>query len=619
MGVSSAALWSRALEESGIVLPRARVVGLAAPEAWEPWVRTLFPKYVKHPFAPRHEELWEWAWLIEKGVRPDVAFVAVWCRGGAKSTSAELLTVSLGVRGKRKYGLYVRETQDQADGSVGNIATMLESRSVERHYPEHADRRVGKFGNSRGWRRERIMTAGGFTVDAMGLDTAARGAKVDEDRPDFIVLDDIDGKLDTPATTAKKIALITTSILPAGSEDCGILAIQNLIIPDGFFSRLVDGRADYLARRKVSGPHPAILFRKTAERKKFWAWKRDDRTGTRRAVIVAGSATWAGQDIETCQRQIDDWGISAFEKEAQHEVKRTQESLALKFEPRRHLEDLEDAPLIEQLKSGAWRPFGGLDFGAWRFAFILRAVDPVGRVHQVAEYFQQRGATQNHDTHARALDAIAVHYACPKLRVWGDAANAQDITELNRALKRIKSKVRVVPVAQENKIRRTSIDRINDLLDKDALFYRRGVTRYVTDVLAQLDWPNPEDPNGPTIKREPDDFLVWRLGHNVTSAGEPQEGSRLLWEVEHWGYPIPVEGEAQEQDPDDSGTADGADCVAADRYGIMSWLRPGKDPEEEVESTFDPKVLQQDAERSRRLKHRKGKARGTFTNYSGGY
>jgi hypothetical protein len=47
----------------------------------------------------------------------------------------------------------------------------------------------------------------------------------------------------------------------------------------------------------------------------------------------------------------------------------------------------------------------------------------------------------------------------------------------------------------------------------------------------------------------------------------------------HWGYPVPKEGEAQEQDPDDN-TADGADLIAADRYAIMSHLRPGKEKDE---------------------------------------
>ena len=101
---------------------------------------------------------------------------------------------------------------------------------------------MSKYGTSRGWRRNRLRTAGGFTIDAVGLDTAARGLKVEEQRPDLIFLDDIDGKHDTLATTAKKIATLTTSVLPAGSSNVAVIFVQNLIIKDGVASRLADGR-----------------------------------------------------------------------------------------------------------------------------------------------------------------------------------------------------------------------------------------------------------------------------------------------------------------------------------------------------------------------------------------
>jgi hypothetical protein len=49
------------------------------------------------------------------------------------------------------------------------------------------ERELNKYGSSKGWRRNQIRTSDGFKVDAIGLDTAARGFKIDEDRPDFIV------------------------------------------------------------------------------------------------------------------------------------------------------------------------------------------------------------------------------------------------------------------------------------------------------------------------------------------------------------------------------------------------------------------------------------------------
>jgi hypothetical protein len=273
---------------------------------WEEWLRGLFPASCTHPFGSHHVEFWEWLWSIETGVRPD-PFVAIWARGGAKSTSAELGAVALGARGQRCYGLYVCDTQDRADDHVGNIAALLESKRVALAYPALAARRIGKHGNSRGWRRNRLWTADGFVIDAIGLDTAARGVKLEDQRPDLLVLDDVDGLHDTVAATARKVETLTRSVIPAGSDDVAVLAIQNLVIPDGVFAQLADGRAEFLRRRQVSGPVPALRDMRV---------ERVDGAD----VIVAGEPTWAGQSLAVCQAQADDWGLRSFIAEAQHEV-----------------------------------------------------------------------------------------------------------------------------------------------------------------------------------------------------------------------------------------------------------------------------------------------------------
>lgn len=292
--------------------PKAEIeaaIAHVAPDDWREWLTKLFSNYIYGGFAQRHVELWDWAWSIERGVRP-LPFVAVWPREGGKSTSAELAAVALGARGVRQYIWYVRETQDQADGSVTNVMDMLESAPVEEFYPRLAKRELGKYGQPRSWRRQRLRTASGFIVDAIGLDTARRGAKVKEQRPDFIILDDIDGKHDSLETTRKKVEIITTSLLPAGSQDVAVLAIQNLIIPQGVFSRLAgvaDESADFLANRIVSGPYPAV---ENAEVEQVDG----------RFTLVGGQPTWAGQDLAVCQQNIDTWGYSAWLQEAQHEV-----------------------------------------------------------------------------------------------------------------------------------------------------------------------------------------------------------------------------------------------------------------------------------------------------------
>lgn len=283
---------------------------LTAPDGWRDWLPALFPRYVAAPFAQRHIDFWEWVDGINLGARP-LPFVGIWPRGGAKSTSAELAAGRVGARGTRQYIWYVSGTQDKADSHVDSIGGLLESNEIERYYPALSSRAIGKYGNSKGWRRSRLRSQSGFTVDALGLDTSARGMKDEEQRPDMIILDDVDELHDSFATTQKKIETITKSILPSGSNgDCAVLFIQNLIHTDSIASQLADGRADFLADRIVSGPHPAIV-----------GLTYEQQAG--RFIVTSGAATWEGQSLAICQSQIDTWGLSSFLQESQHDVDRT--------------------------------------------------------------------------------------------------------------------------------------------------------------------------------------------------------------------------------------------------------------------------------------------------------
>jgi hypothetical protein len=278
---------------------------------WREWLEVLFPGHVSRGFGEHHETFWEWLWEIETDSDP-APFIGIWARGGGKSTSLELGAVAIGARGKRPYLIYLRDTQERADDSVANIGKLLTSEGIERQYPDCARPQLGKFGRPDGWRRNRLRTASGFTVDALGLDVAQRGIKLEADRPGVIFFDDVDGRHDSETRTKKKLATISESLLPAGTDNAAIAGVQNLIIPDGVFSRLADGRADFLSGRIVSGPHPAIEDLEVEEH----SWP----DGRLRHVITGGRPTWAGQDRKACQRLLDRIGLESFMRECQHEV-----------------------------------------------------------------------------------------------------------------------------------------------------------------------------------------------------------------------------------------------------------------------------------------------------------
>lgn len=306
--------------------------------------------------AERHRRLWDWFASLRKGFKPP-AHVEIWGRGGAKSSTAEGGTTYVAESGLRKYILYVSCTQDQADKHVAAVSSVLESRGV--------DRALNKYGNSKGWRRNQLRCANGSNIEGLGLDVAARGIKLDEYRPDLIILDDIDEREDTPEQTAKKIRSLTQTIIPAGSTDCAVLFIQNMIIEDGIAAQLCDGRADFLLDRNKPYVEPAVVGLE---------WERvvgDD--NMTRYRIVKGEATWEGQDLKTCEAQMNEWGLSSFLRESQHEVQGA-DGYYYNVEAIRYVDTLPNGGAGMKL-CRAW-DFGATQQGGDPSAGCLHAYDP---------------------------------------------------------------------------------------------------------------------------------------------------------------------------------------------------------------------------------------------------
>ena len=310
-----ATAWQQLLAPMGVPDTAPHADRTAIEASWQAWLTALLPRYLSTPegalvpFGEHHTAFWDWVWALRRGATPP-ALVAIWPRGGGKSTSAELAGAMVGALGTRKYVLYVCETLERAEDHVGNVAAMFESPDFARYYPDAATRMLSKYGNSKGWKRNRLRTAGGFTVDAIGLDVAARGAKIEEVRPDLLIIDDVDGTNDSPEATRRKIATLTRTFLPAGAADLAVLFVQNLIHRDSIASRLAgvsEHKADFLQDRIVSGPFPALRDMAAEERDGRW-------------VITAGTPIWAGMDLARCQRMVEQFGLTAFRSESQQEV-----------------------------------------------------------------------------------------------------------------------------------------------------------------------------------------------------------------------------------------------------------------------------------------------------------
>lgn len=337
---------------------------------YQKWLRTYAPHAASSGLGEHHKRAWEWAENIAQG-EPPPALIECWFRGGGKSTTMELISARIAVKGSRRFLLYVCSTQEAADRHVTDIATTMERCGIERA--------MNRYGFSKGWNASKLRTANGFNVLAFGLDTGARGVKLDHLRPDFIILDDIDELDDSVTRVDKKIATITQTILPAKSNDCAIVFVQNRIHANSVMSQVISGELDMLQNRIQSPIVPAVIDLRYEPIE-----KENGRMGYK---ITGGTASWEHKSLEVCQREIDDYGLISFLRECQHDV-----GVGGRFFPEFKQHDEKGNPWhvvdIVDVKPW-WRVWASHDFGTNSpAAFLLYASDDLENVYVIGEVYK---------------------------------------------------------------------------------------------------------------------------------------------------------------------------------------------------------------------------------------
>jgi hypothetical protein len=238
----------------------------------------------------------------------ELAFLAVWFRGGGKSSNVEWACIAEGAILGDGYVLYACETEGQALDHVAAIRDRLESSEIAHYYPGLASPEVGLHGNQIGWSKDYLATASSWGIIPVGLDTGLRGGRKRDLRFTMIVLDDVDNEKDSPAVVEKKLRIISRSILPAGQADTIVLFAQNLIHEDSVLNQILTRRSDVLSERVVSGPVKAFedLELEMDDVGRVW-------------TIESGVPTWPDIDMAKARRFLAKSGKSAFMAEYQHD------------------------------------------------------------------------------------------------------------------------------------------------------------------------------------------------------------------------------------------------------------------------------------------------------------
>jgi len=402
-------------------------------------------------FADRQTQLWNWVETLARNVRSR-PFAAIWPRGSGKSTTTETAVVYLGTKLSRRCVLYVCGTQQQANLHVDAIAAGFERIGV--------GRLLSKYGQSRGWTRSLLRTEHGFNVIAVGLDVGLRGIKLDDLRPDLIVLDDVDDEDDSSDTIAKKIRRLTRSILPSGSTDCTVLFVQNLVHEQSVMSRIVSGKADFLLDIEISGPFPAVIG--------LHVERVTGGDGRRTFRIIAGEATWEGQSIEICEKQINDYGYEGFLRECQQEVKGAG-GIFFHQERLQYLNSLDDLPEIKDkpddpeckprkiklLQFARTWDFGATEGGGDFSAGLLGAKGEDGRIYVLDLFHEQYGSDRVRSAVFDLADSDRRTYGAVTVIIPQDpaAAGKAQAEQLQLRLQQAGHDVKVVVVAGKKAIR----------------------------------------------------------------------------------------------------------------------------------------------------------------------
>lgn len=285
------------------------------------WLSHLLPKHFRSAddsqFAEHHQRFFDWGWDIERGVLPTPS-ACLWMvnRGGNKSTSAAALAVALGARQRRKFGLVITRTETQGDTHIRRVNAMLLASNIAQYYPGMARPQVrevlgvtGRHNVRSAWNRTQLTTDDGWTLQSFSLLAAQRGVGLEEYRPDFIWITDIDDDGDSVGMVDSLLTALSSSVLGTRAPDCVTIFDQNLIHRDSTLNRILTRKTDVLSERLTIGPIPAVRQPKYERREERWE-------------IVSGKASWGGLPLPACEGIINTVGMDSWDREYQHNLER---------------------------------------------------------------------------------------------------------------------------------------------------------------------------------------------------------------------------------------------------------------------------------------------------------
>lgn len=244
------------------------------------------------------------------------AFIAP--RGSGKSTWAYLiLPLWAAAHGHVRFIAAFSDTATQAQGHLTTFRNELDHNELLRiDYPELCEPMVRRTGARVSDRVDRIQQRSGFAFTASGLDGSILGLKIDDQRPDLMLLDDVEpGESQYSAFLAKKrLVTIQDSVLPVNMA-ARVMLTGTVTMPGSIIHQLVrsvkgEGTEKWITDERFQVHYwPAILTKDDGSEESIWPqrWPLTFLTSMRHtrsflknfqnAPVPTESAYWTEEDI----------------------------------------------------------------------------------------------------------------------------------------------------------------------------------------------------------------------------------------------------------------------------------------------------------------------------------
>lgn len=212
-----------------------------AGESFPGFVRLYLSLATTKPNSRLHRDLYEMLQALPSSPTSRIAIAAP--RGSAKTTLVSTFFVLWAICLRRyRYIVLISDTAEKAAGFLRDVKhELVYNERLVADFPEVCERSRRHPGPPR-WRENEIITHNDVKITALGCGQNIRGRRHRQDRPDLIILDDVESpdNTRTPEARSRLNEWFHKAILKAGTPQTSVLVVGTIQHYASLLARLTD-------------------------------------------------------------------------------------------------------------------------------------------------------------------------------------------------------------------------------------------------------------------------------------------------------------------------------------------------------------------------------------------